>query len=137
MLCIGQKLVQRRAGPGRDHVEALRRHLFHAGIADDRIQAQAVADRFKKLALLCGCLEKRDLDFAAQQFRKHESGKARTAAQIGQCLRIRGHIADQLGAVPDMAVPDVRQRSGGNEIVAGIPVLEQTDISLQPRERFT
>ncbi len=137
MLCIGEELVQRRTGTRRDHIEALRRHLFHAGVAHDRVQPQPVAHRFEKPALLGRRLEERHLNFAAQNFGQNEPGKSGSAAEIHQCLRARWHIAGELGAIPDVAMPDIRKRPGRDEIVAGVPVLEQTDIGLQPRERFT
>lgn len=80
MLCIGKKLVQRRAGTRRDHVEALRRRFLHAGVADDRLQPQSVAHGFEEPALLGRRFEERDLHFAAQHFGQNEPGEAGTAA---------------------------------------------------------
>ena len=137
ILCIGQKRVERRAGAGGDDIEGLGRHRFHPLLANFCIQPQSVADGFQELAFLARGFEQRDLDAVTQEDREDEAGKSRAAAKISQRFRSLRHIADELGAVPDMSLPDIGEGRRGHEIVARVPILEHPDIGFQARKYFT
>ena len=62
MLCIPQKLVERRASAGGHDIEGLLGGRFHAGVADFEVQPQPSANFRKKRALLGDRLEQRDLN---------------------------------------------------------------------------
>ena len=107
MLCIPQKLVERRTGAGGHDIKGLGRGGFHAFIADDDIKPEPVARRFQELAFLGGGFEQRNPHLPTEEFCQHQSRESGAAPQICQCLCGLRNMTEQLGAIPDVPVPDI------------------------------
>ena len=137
MLCIPQKLIERGAGTRSDDVKSHGLDIFHPDIANFRIQFQPVTHSLHKSAFFSCRFHKRDLGLASHQFCQHEPRKAGAAAQVDERSGIFGDVFRELGAVPDMPPPDVCERTGRDEIVAAVPVLQHPDIGLQAGQCFT
>ncbi len=130
MLCIPQKLVERRTGAGCDDIEIFCRRGLHSRILDSRIQFEPVANDLQKSTLFGGRFEQGYLNAPAQESRQYQPWKASAAPEIGQRSCIFRNVCRELGTIPDMSPPDICQRDGRNEILATVPVLQQTNIGL-------
>ncbi len=137
MLCIAEKPVQRGAGASSHDVEYLARGSFHTAVFDTHAEVQPVADGPEESAFLGDRFEQGDLHPAAQQLGQDEPRKAGAAAQIGQRGSVVSDVGTKLGAIPDMAPPDVGQRPDRHKIVAGVPVSKHCHEGFQPRQCFT
>jgi len=132
MLCIPQKLIERRTGAGGDDVETFCRRCFHARILDSRIQFESVAHSLQKGALFGDGFEKCDPNAISQKLSQNKSRETSAAAEIGEGSGIGRDVFRQLSAIPDMPPPDIGQGPRRNKVVAGVPVLQHSDIGLQP-----
>ena len=93
----------------RQHVEDRPLRLFDAfGAYRDR-KAQPVGHGAQEFRLFPGRFEERHRHSALQQNRQHQAGKPCPAAKIGQRLGFVRDQGRQLGAVPDMPLPDLVQ----------------------------
>lgn len=109
ILCIGQERAKWRAGAGGDDIERFPGRRLHPLLTNFCIQPQPGAYSFQELAFLAGGFEQRDPDLVTQQDRKYKAGKPGAAAEIGERFRGLRHIADELGAIPDMTLPNIGQ----------------------------
>src|SRR6185312_10472898 len=57
ILCIGQEPGQWRAGPRRDHIERVRRRVFHAPVFDENRQLHSLRHRLEEFAFFAGGFE--------------------------------------------------------------------------------
>lgn len=137
MLCIPQKLVERRAGAGRNDIEGLRQCSLHALVADDRIETEPVAHHFEESAFLGGGLEECDPDLVLQQHCENQCGEARAASQVYKRRCCIGNISRELRTIPNVALPNVRKGCGRNQIVPRVPILKHPDIGLKLGHYFT
>ena len=137
ILCIPKKLGERRTGTRSHNIERQALDIFHTSVANFWVQPKPVADFLQKCALL-GCrLEQRDSRPVAQKLGQDQTGKTRPAAKIGDCFGVFGKETEKLGAVPDVPSPHIGERAWRNEVVATVPIFQESDISLQPGQCFT
>ena len=65
-----------------------------------------------------------------------KSGKSGARAKIGDGLGAFGNKAHELGAVEEMARPDMRERAFGNEVEFAVPLQQQLGIAVEPVDGF-
>ena len=70
MPCIGEQLVQRRAGTGGNDVECQRLNIFHAGVANFWVQPKFSGHFGQEGAFVGRRFEQRDLCPAPQELRQ-------------------------------------------------------------------
>ena len=68
--------------------------------------------------------------------RDHQTREARTTADIGQHPRVT-QMRDDLPGIVEMALPDLRQRGGRDEIDLRLPFFEKRLISLKFLDSFS
>ena len=112
MLCIGQQLVERRAGAGGDDIKGQRLDIFHAGVANFWVQPKFSGHFRQKGAFFGRRFEQRDLCPAPQELRQDKSRKAGAAAKIGKGLGALRNKPYELSAIPDMPPPDIGEGAG-------------------------
>ena len=69
--------------------------------------------------------------------RQHQPGEAGAGTQVGQGAGAFREQGCQLGRIPHMPPPEVRQGAFGHQIVPGVPLRQQRGIRLQPGQCFT
>ena len=84
MLCIGEQLVQRRAGTGGDDVKCQRLNIFHSGVANFWVQPEFSGYFRQKGALLGSRFEERDPSPITQEFCQNQSRESGPASEIDQ-----------------------------------------------------
>lgn len=75
MLCIGQKLRQRRTGPRGNRVIGFRNDVFYPLIADGYRKLHALGRGLEEIAFFGGSLEQGHAGPASQHFRQDQAGK--------------------------------------------------------------
>ncbi len=138
MLCIAKQLGQGRAGARRHHVERLRRDFLDPDILDARPGGPCARRRPPETRI--SSRSPRTSDTSTRSRSKTASTRPGNPAPLPRSAKvpgIGGIKGRKLGAIPDMPVPDIVQGPGGYQIVAGVPVRQQTDIALQPPQCFT
>ena len=137
MLCIGQQLGQGGAGPGGDDIERLRGASSIRRLRIVTGSAMRSAAAVRKAHFLAVASIEGHGDPISQHLRQDQARKAGAGAQIGQRSGFWRDEGRKLGGIPEMPPPDILQGAGGNQIMAGVPVLEQAGIGLQPGQCFT
>ena len=137
MLCIGKKHRQGRTGAGGDGVERLWGGVFDPFILDGNGKLHALGGRFQEGAFLGRGFEQGHGNAVSQHFPQDKARKAGSGAQIRQGPCFQRNEGRQLGRIPEMPPPKVFQGTSRNQIMAGIPVLQQIGISFQPGQCFT
>ncbi len=124
ILCIAKELVERRAGARCDNIEGQALNIFHAGVANFRVQPKSIADFLQKFALLGRRFEQRDPRSVTQKFSQDEAGESSPAAEIGECFGILRYELDKLGTIPNVPPPHIGERVLRDEVMAAIPALQ-------------
>ncbi len=78
-----------------------------------------------------------EMDVRRPHDRQHQARQSRPASEIDEIARWGRQMPEELTAVEDMPAPDISQTLGADEIDAGVPALEQCDVGLEARPRFT
>ena len=80
MLCIPQKLIERRAGAGGDNIEIFFLHRLHPSVFDSRIQFESISNSTQERAFFCDGFEQCDLYPIPQKLRQHQPREACAAS---------------------------------------------------------
>ena len=113
LLCIAQELAERRAGPGRDHIERLGRGVFHAGVADLRLNLHPRGGGFEEGTFLGRGFDRARCESPARSRSRQASTRPGKPAPLPRSTRLiasAGISGSQLRRVPDMTMPDLGQR---------------------------
>ena len=136
-LGIAEELGQGGTGPGRHHIKGLGRGILYPEIADDDRQSHALGGGGEEGAFLGGGFVEGHGHLAAQHFRQDQPRKAGAGAQIGQSTGLSPDQGHKLGGIPEVAVPDIVEGFGGNQVMTGIPVGQNIRIGLEMGQCFT
>ena len=134
--CIAQQPGQRGTGPAGDDVKGLGRSVFHTGVQyPDIIQLHARRRRREEGAFLGGGFVQGHGDIRPHG-RQDQPGKASAGAQISQSASSIRDQGCQLGAIPEVALPQFGQGASGHQVMAFVPVGQDVGIGLQLSQCF-
>jgi hypothetical protein len=120
-------LIERCTGACGHDIENLALRLFDTAVSDLDGDSRPMGDFLEKAALLSDGLVEDYPRLTGQKYGQDEPWKAGSAAKINEASRIGTEQRKELGGVPDVALPDLGQRFGRDQIHPRVPVLKKAN----------